>query len=172
MELISRSNFGPLIAYIVPGVTALWGIRPYAPFVETLFVPMAGVTPTVGGFLYLTVSALAMGMTLSAVRWAVIDTLHAQTGLPVPKFDFSKLGRNVAAYETLNQIHYQHYLFYGNMTLACAVGYIGHRLSFGRCSFEWSDVVFVFMEAIFIVASRDTLRKYYVRVARLLGVLR
>ena len=62
--------------------------------------------PTIGGFLYLTVASLAAGMTVSAIQWAVVDTLHSLTGLPLPPLDFSRLGKNVAAYGLLIEIHY------------------------------------------------------------------
>ena len=53
-------------------------------------------------------------MTVSAVRWALIDTLHSLTGLPLPPLDFSRLGKNVEAFGLLIEIHYRHYLFYSN----------------------------------------------------------
>ncbi len=44
-------------------------------------------------------------MTVSVIRWAVVDTLHSVTGLPLPPFDFSPLGQNVDAYAMLIEIH-------------------------------------------------------------------
>jgi hypothetical protein len=40
-------------------------------------------------------------MTVSAVRWALVDTIHSCIGLPLPKLDFSRLGQNVDAYALL-----------------------------------------------------------------------
>ena len=89
-------------------------------YVEELKIPADA--PTIGGFLYLTVASLAAGMTVSAIRWAVVDTLHSLTGLPLPPLDFSRLGKNVAAYGLLIQIHYVHYQFYSNEAIATADG--------------------------------------------------
>src|SRR5947209_7139215 len=95
---ISNDNFGPLIAYLVPGATVLLGASPFSPTLRAWLATGPADAPTIGGFLYLTVAALAAGMTVSAVRWAVVDTLHRWTGLPAPPLDFAKLGRNVEAF--------------------------------------------------------------------------
>ena len=95
MQTVSNANFGPLIAYLVPGTTVLVGASQLSPTLRTWFAATPADVPTIGGFLYLTVASLAIGMTVSAVRWALIDTLHAWTGLPLPQLDFSKLGPNV-----------------------------------------------------------------------------
>ena len=107
MQNVTNANFGPLIAYLVPGATALWGISEFYPALRSWFAVVPMQTPTIGGFLYLTVASIACGMVISAIRWAVVDTFHRVTGLPPPKLDFSKLGPNVEAYSLLIEIHYQ-----------------------------------------------------------------
>ncbi len=112
MQSVSTANFGLLIAYLVPGATVLTGFAPFSPTVQKWFALDPTAAPTIGGFLYLTVASVAAGMTVSAVRWGVVDTLHRYTGLPLPQLDFSKLGSNVEAFELLIEIHYRHYQFY------------------------------------------------------------
>src|SRR5207245_11395417 len=87
--------------------------------------------PRIGGFLYLTVASLAAGMAVSAVRWALVDTLHSYTGLPMPALDFSKLGENVEAFDLLIEIHYRHYQYYSNMVVAAGVTYVCYRAKVG-----------------------------------------
>lgn len=91
MDSISESNFGPLIAYLVPGATVLLGFSPFSRLVQTWF---ASTAPTLGGFLYLTVASLAVVMAVSALRWVIVDTTHAWTGLKMAALDFTKLGGN------------------------------------------------------------------------------
>lgn len=109
---VSNANFGPLIAYLVPGATVLWGLSLFSPTLSAWFAGVPTDAPTIGGFLYLTLASLGAGMTISALRWAIVDTVYARTGLPLPTFDFSRLGRNVAAFSLMIEIHYRHYLFY------------------------------------------------------------
>lgn len=108
-------------------------------------------------------------MTVSAVRWAFIDTLHGFTGLPLPPLNFQRLGRNVEAFALLIEIHYRHYQFYANMLVATAIAYISYRIKLGAIwPIGWLDLGVLFLEAVFFVTSRDTLAKYYARSEQLL----
>jgi len=169
-ERVSNDTFGPLIAYLVPGATVLLGFSQFSPTLRTWFAATPVGAPTIGGFLYLTVASLAAGMTVSAVRWVVVDTLHAHTGLTMPLLDFSKLGKNVEAYTLLIEIHYRHFQFYSNMIVATAVAYVCYRVKLGGLwPLGWLDLAFVGAEVVFYATSRDTLRKYYVRTQQLLS---
>ncbi len=171
MQSVSNANFGPLIAYLVPGATALWGISEFVPSLRSWFAIVPMQTPTIGGFLYLTVASIACGMVVSAIRWAVVDSFHRVTGLPLPALDFSKLGQNVEAFNLLIEIHYKHFQFYANEFVALAITYVSYRINHGNvCSLGWLDASFLAIEAILVLASRDTLRKYDLRSQQLLGV--
>lgn len=170
VQNVSNANFGPLIAYLVPGATALFGFSQFSPVLRTWFASTPASAPTLGGFLYLTFASLAAGMTVSAIRWSLIDTLHALTGLRLPPLDFSRLGDNVDALALLIEIHYRHYQFYANMFVATAIAYVCVRVKLGR---YWPlgglDLGVVVLEFIFFVTSRDTLAKYYTRSQQLLA---
>ncbi len=169
MQSISNANFGPLIAYLLPGATALLGFSPFSATVRSWLATAPAEVPTIGGFLYLTVASLAVGMTVSAVRWAVVDTLHGWLGVRLPPLDFSKLGRNVDAYALLIEIHYRHYQFYSNMFVAVGMAYGCYRVKVGGLfPLGWTDLAFVLLEVVFFTTSRDTLRKYYTRCRQVL----
>jgi hypothetical protein len=170
MESVTNANFGPLIAYLVPGATVLVGFSQFSPVLRTWLGAAPAEAPTIGGFLYLTVASIAAGMTVSAVRWALIDTLHSVTGLRLPPLNFSRLGQNVEAFGLLIEIHYRHYQAYSNNLVATAIAYACYRVKLGGI---WPlgrlDLAFVVLELIFLIASRDTLRKYYTRSRQLLA---
>lgn len=169
MQSVSNDNFGPLVAYLVPGATVLLGLRPYFPVLQHWFAAVPPDAPTLGGFLYLTVASLAAGMTVSAVRWAVIDTIHAATGLQPPVLDFSRLHGNVDGLALLIDIHYRHFQFYANMQVATVIAYLCHRAYYGFAGTNaWFDAGVLAIEVVFFLASRDTLRKYYTRSQQLL----
>lgn len=169
MQSISNDNFGPLIAYLVPGATVLLGVSPFSPTLQGWLATAPAASPTVGGFLYVTVASLTVGMTLSAFRWFLVDTIHSLTGLPPPSLDFAKLGENVEAYVLLIEIHYRHYQFYANMLIAAAVAYVSYRVRFGGWTVGWVNIGAFVLEAVFFVTSRNTLRKYYTRSRQLLS---
>jgi hypothetical protein len=156
-------NFGLFIAYVLPGFTALQGL-PYVS--DSVAVPSGlahGAEPTLAGFLYGTVEAITVGLTVSAVRWLVLDTLHHRTGLRPASWDFALLERNVAAFEFLVHIHYFYYKFYANMVVALAWAYFSRAYALG-----WRGLVYGLLAALFFLASRDALGKYYHRAGRLL----
>ena len=170
MQSVTNETFGPLIAYLVPGATALWGISEFVPPLRSWFAIVPMQTPTIGGFLYLTVASIACGMVIRSIRLAIVDTIHRLTGLPLPKLDFSKLGQNVDAFNLLIEIHYRHYQFYSGMYVATAIAYVSHHIRHGGFwPLGWFDAGFMLIEAIFLTTSRDTLRKYYLRSHQLLG---
>ncbi|HKQ47599.1 MAG TPA: hypothetical protein VJZ71_05990 [Phycisphaerae bacterium] len=126
--------------------------------------------PTVGGFLFVTLASVAAGMLVSSLRWMLVDTVHHRTGIKPPKWDFSILEANLAAYNILVEFHYRYYQFNANTFIAVGLGYLV-RLA-GGCpwcgGFGWTDFGFVMVEAVLLAASRDALRKYYERVSQVL----
>ncbi len=166
---MTNDNFGPLIAYLLPGATALLGLSWFSPTLQAWFAIGPENAPTIGGFLYLTAAALTAGMTVSAIRWLVIDTLHNRTGIPAPALDFGKLGPNVEGFAILIDIHYRHYLFHANMAVATAFAYVSYRLESDVATIGWLDAAVVLIETVFFVTSRDNLRKYYDRSQQLLS---
>jgi len=159
----SLTNFGLLIAYVLPGFTALQGF----PLLSRASSPWGMgpvLDPTLPAFFSGTIEALAAGLTVSAVRWLVIDTLHRHTGLPRPNRDFARLDTNVAAYEFLGTIHYRYYKFYANMVVALIWAYATREYVLG-----WRGLFSLPLVVLFFLASRDSLRKYYERTASLLG---
>ena len=171
MREVSSSNFGFLIAFVLPGFTALWGATYISPVLRSWLIGADSTGPTVGGFLYVTLASVAAGITVSTVRWAVIDTVHGWTGLPRPAWDFSRLQANLSAYKLLNEIHYKFYLFHGNSLVSLVIVFIARRvhLGFWTAALGWFDIGILLLAVIFYVGSRDTLRKFYGRVNDLLG---
>jgi hypothetical protein len=157
------SHFGLLIAYVLPGFTALQGL-PFLSGAAPVTGAPEGASPTLPGFLSGTLAAVAAGLTVSTVRWLVLDTIHHRTGLRPPPWDFALLEKNVAAFEFLVQIHYRYYKFYANMVVALLWAYASRGYAQG-----WRSLAYLFLTALFLLGSRDSLRKYYDRTGRLLG---
>jgi hypothetical protein len=168
---LTSENFGLLIAYLLPGFVLLWGARPLLPGVEVWLATSPGTAPTVGGFLYVTLGSVAAGMFVSALRWAVIDTLHHRTGIAPPPWDFAKFSANAAAFDSLVQDHYRYYQHYSNMLVALGLAYAARAWAGGVFPGQggWRDVGFLVIGAVLYLGSRDSLRKYYQRTASILG---
>lgn len=169
MESVTNDTFGPLIAYLIPGATVLVGLSPFVPAVQGWLAADPAAQPTLGVVLFLSLAALAVGMTVSAVRWAVVDAVHARTGLPPPDLDFARLPGRVEEFRLLIDIHYRHYQFHANMVVAVAAAYLAHRLDVGLAAPGPLDLAAAAVEPVFFLTSRDNLRKYYTRTRQLLS---
>ncbi len=167
VQSISDHTFGPLIAYLVPGATTLAGLSPFLPTVQSWLASSPTSPPTVSGLLYLSLASVAAGMSVSAVRWATIDTVHARTGLPPPDLNFASLPGKIEELRLLIEIHYRHYQFYANMFVAVLIAYLGYRVHFGWRAFDMCDLALLVLEPVFFLTSRDTLKKYYTRSEQL-----
>lgn len=166
---LSTNNFGLLIAYVLPGFTALLALAYVSDTVRAWLGAPPANSPTVGGFLYVTVGSVAAGLVISTLRWMIVDTIHHRTGLRQPPLDFSRLRANTYPFEVLVEIHYRYYQFHANMLVAVAFFYACRRLTGPTLLVApgWADLGFALVEAILFLGSRDTLRKYYDRTSQL-----
>lgn len=167
----SINDFGLLIAYVIPGFAVLWGFSYFSPAIRTWIGQSPADTPTIAGFLYMTIAAIACGLTVSTVRWLLVDSLHHRTGIRPPDWDFMHLKEGVAAFGLLIEIHYRYYQFYANMLVALVWVYVARRLSFGfwTAGMDASDLGFLLLAVVLFLGSRDTLQKYYRRGGQLLA---
>lgn len=164
-DAFSRS-FGLIIAFILPGLVGLVAVGIYHPLVASWLSTAPTTEPTVGGFLYVVLGSLAVGLTISAIRWAVIDTLHHSTGLKPPVFDFAQLQRNLEAFTVAVEHYYRYYQFYANMVVAISGLAICHQVASGW--WNWREYgLLIALEAILLAASRSSLTRYYSRCGQL-----
>ena len=171
MERLTERNFGLLIAFVLPGLVALWGVSFFSPTVAAWLCVTPPEAPTIAGFLFVTLASVAAGLIVSAVRWAVIDHLHHATGIVPPPWDFGRLDKRLPIFLAIVENHYRFYQFYAGMFVATAFTYRLHLLAEGRSLLAHPGelLAFLLLEAILFAASRDALAKYYARTGRLLG---
>lgn len=161
-------DFGLIVAYLVPGFVALWGLSLHSPTIESWLAVAPSRAATVGDMFYATLASLALGMIVSAFRWALIDALHHCTGIPMPDWDFSLLERRLAGYRLLVEFHYRYFQFFANMLVASVFTYLAVRLA-GRDVPLTADLALVIVCFVLFLTSRDALRKYYARAGALLS---
>ncbi len=170
-DLIGR-NFGLLIAYVIPGFIVLWGVG----FVDGrvadwLSGSATQAGPTVGGFLYVTIASVGLGMTASAVRWLVVDTIHHATGLVRPRWSDRPLHERIDGYTWIIENHYRYYQFYGNSAVALLFTALVWRVSSPEIGsgLGWIDASVIAVTAVLFAGSRSALELYYRRAESLLG---
>ncbi len=91
-------HFGLIIAFLLPGFTALCGLSVFSSTLASWLTAEPTRNPSLGGLLYVLLGSLAAGLVVSVIRWAVIDSWHHATGISRPQLDFSRLTENLPAY--------------------------------------------------------------------------
>lgn len=89
MSTVTSQNFDLLIAYILPGFVSVWGAGHFSETLQGWLSASPGDSPTIGGFLYVTLASIGAGALVSAIRWLIIDRAYRHTGIPEPNWDFS-----------------------------------------------------------------------------------
>ena len=170
MKEINSNNFGLLIAYLVPGFVALWGIGIVSPTVANWLTVNPDASPTIGGFLFGTIAAVAAGLVVNAIRWHIVDPLHYASGVPRKNWDYSKLPQQMAAFQFLVSNQFRYYECYANMMVAFA---FTSAIWMGSTANISGNVVAVFLcvELVLWNASRRTLKNYHLRIAAFLRQL-
>jgi hypothetical protein len=170
MTDISTRQFGLLIAYILPGFLGLLGLAPSIPLVSIWLASPPSSELGVGAPLYALLAATTLGMSLSCLRWLLIDTIHHRTGVHPPTWNDARLDASLEAFDYLVENHYRYYQFYANAAMAVCCGYLPHRLL--RTSpllGAGTDLGALITCAVLFAGSRDALAKYYTRTDRLIG---
>jgi hypothetical protein len=173
MKEVTQKNFGWVIAYVVPGLVTLWGVSFFSATVKVWLTSANGASPSVAGFLYVTLASLAAGLTVGAVRSIVIDPLHHWTGIPKPELDFSDFQAKFWAFNQIVEGHYRYYQFYAHMAIAVLFVFAAMIASGmspeGDRERVWISVGVGLLELVLVASSREAVRTYYARASDLLG---
>ena len=166
---VTTSNFGLLIAFVLPGFVLLWGIAPFSQTVTNWLTHTHSDAPTVGGFLYVTLASVGLGQLVSTLRWLLVDSLHHRTGITPPTWSFRELRSKEAsgAFERLVDDHYRFYQFHANGFVALTLAFLAHGMAAG---FSVAGFIAVLLcDALLFAGSRDTLSRYYRRTEQVLS---
>ena len=161
-------NFSLIIAFVLPGFLFLFGSVFLVSYPTADLVSQLRPIRQIGGFMFFLLAATACGMILSAIRWAILDTLHVLTGLKSPALDFSKLEGKSSSFMLVVENNYRYYLFYGNSLIALLGLFMVAWLEEVPLVTRWLIMLLCLMAVLFL-ASRDSLKRFYIRTAQIIG---
>ena len=164
MTAVTERSFGLLIAYVIPGFgfIALWGSE--IPQVSRWMTDSTATSPTVGGFLYITIASVTSGLVLHTLRWAILDRLHHATGLRPPAWNRFADPVSLDAYRSMVDFHYRYYEFYGSsLLLMIALVLLPPSNIANTPDWRLLQGALIALSLIFFAASRDTLNRCYSR---------
>jgi hypothetical protein len=173
MKEITDKNFGLIIAFLLPGFLLVW-LLSLSDFGNAEVWLKSFGDPSVSGFPYVTLASLALGLIISAVRWAVIDQIlrchyFLRHQKHLPKIDFSKLSdpNKFAVFQGANENHYRYYQYYSNTLVGIVVGFSIYQFR----STKWAPaliwVIFGVLIVVLFLASKDCLFKYHERASEI-----
>jgi hypothetical protein len=168
-ESLERS-FGIVIAYVLPGFVCLAGASHFSPMIASWMSMTPRAEPTLGAVFYAALGSLTAGLTISAFRWALLDTFYHFTGLPLPNLDFSHLQEKLDAFELAVEHNYRYYQCYAHLAMASGFYGLADQVAHG----PWSAAMLAgggVLEGVLLATSRDCLKRYYRRSEQLLGII-
>ena len=161
------NSFGRTIAFIIPGMGALAGVSLLVPELQAWF----GVTqpPTVGGFLFVMVASIGLGVFVSGLRWLLLDRWL----MPPLKLDQSRRSEIgiEAAYRSVIVNHYQFYQCYANASVALVLFFVALILTQQPGLWRGASmlVVVVAIIAALLLFANDASTKYAEKAKQILG---
>jgi hypothetical protein len=172
VKLSSNSQFGLIVAYLLPGFIGLAGIAPFVPTVGIWLRPAGYSEASLGPPVYALLAATTIGMIVSSLRWLVVDHIHQWLGLTPPRWDDRQLQTRLDAFSYLVENHYRYYQFTANTLVALAIAYVINRAAATSTYLgPVTDLAVVLLCLALFLASRDNLSKYYARTRLLIGYL-
>lgn len=168
MQPLTHENLGVTIAYILPGFLILWGLSPLSPTITSWLSASAGTNPTVGGFLYVLLCSLSLGILANFVRSLAIDPIHRRTGIPQRAWNYEALQTHLEAVNFMVLHQFRYYQFAGNTIVALI--FTSAMSETFVSGWQWTYSVWAAIVTVILwVGGRTNLRAYYQRLEDVLG---
>jgi hypothetical protein len=171
-------GFSLTIAFFLPGLITLGGFAVVNETVKSWFSG-AQTGPTLVGFLFVLMAALALNLLITALRWFAFEKVRVGRFGPIvpasPSFDEQKRKDFEVQFIDLRHQFYYHYLAYANAAVAVPLAVAAWK--FGSTPEpEWSTYLIVCAAATVIsvilgLAARDAVLRYDERAKRLIGLV-
>lgn len=163
-----------MIAYLCPGFLVLLGVSVYVPIVqEWLEIPAQGSIP-IGGFLFVLLGSLTLGVIISGLRWATVNPVMGALGLQKPEITVAELFQRpgdepVKILQTVNQGYYRYYQFYANILISVILTGILLAMSWRATWTEWiiASGAFAALVGILLGSAYDSLNRFYSNIEEL-----
>ena len=118
-------SFGLIIGFLIPGMIGLYGASLHVEiFREWFGIAANAESPTVGGFLFVVVASIGMGVFISNLRWLVLERWIWRRRPPDHDASGRRKTQTELVYQNLVWQFYQFYLFAANTMFALVLLYV------------------------------------------------
>jgi hypothetical protein len=171
---VTSTSFGLVIAYLLPGVVALFSLSFWYSSARDAFHTFLTSKSNLGLFLFLLLGALTLGLVISTVRWLVYERLLSPLCGRRPTDDewrrMSEENRFVAFRAAVDETLRYHQCF-GGLTIAAPALFFGWLNSLDAHGAQRAVLIVAFgaLEGILAVSSVAAFRRYLKFVRAILG---
>jgi hypothetical protein len=164
MKDITTTSFGLVIAYLVPGMTGLYGLALWIPDLQKMFTAFLTAESNVGLFLLVVIAALVAGLLVNGFRWIIFERWRSDS---LKAEEMAKLGKDdkiLAAYLERVDENYRHHQAYGGLGMAWPIlysGWLAHLWpSLSCCRILWSLLPALAIETVIVLTAKEALKRH------------
>lgn len=169
---LTPSVFGLVIAYLLPGLGALFAIAMFFEPAAVLLRAFNDAQSTVGLFFFVVVTSLLLGMQLAACRWIVFEKLvNKKDQLSPTVFRALRLPENAVSFRILIDEVYRYHQFFGAQVFVIPPLLLGINHRWGGDSLAYAIFLFtlgIVLEVITWAAATEGWRRYVSRARTML----
>jgi hypothetical protein len=146
MKDVTSTSFGLVIAFLLPGLMALYALSLFYQPLHSLFATFLQAESNVGLFLLVTLAALATGLQVAIVRALLFQHWLCRKWRLTPD-DFATLaaaGRLEAFRATVDE-HYRYHQFWGGMVVVMPILFIQWLFAAPLFSGKWFGLLVTFL---------------------------
>jgi hypothetical protein len=173
MKDVTSTSFGLLIAFLLPGLLALFGFALWEPSLASIFNTFLTAESNLGLFLLVILGAILTSLEISLVRWLLFELLLCRRHRLTPA-DFSELGAQgkLKAFQGAVEEHYRYHQFWGGIAIVIPFLYAGWARQAGLLSMGWrilgSLVGFLLIEGLTVAGAIQAYTNYVQRARHIL----
>ena len=163
---VTPTVFGLLIAYVLPGLFALFTMALFSGEVANQLRSFSGAESSVGLFLLVILTAVLLGMQLQAFRWLLFEKFF-EDELPSADLKALRQSETLILFRLFIDEMYRHHQFYGALSIVVPFFFwgLGKKLDVVLISGQGFVLILVgvLVEAVTVVAALEGLRRYLAR---------
>jgi hypothetical protein len=171
---IRTIGFGVGIAFIAPGVVAMWGVSQVSPTVSEWFGATRESEATAAGFLFVVLASLSIGVFISGLRNETLIPVFRLFGLHRPENLDEGSTRDPEVRAALQQAvedFFRYHQFYGNTALAILIAFGCWLYSIRQWPWEEPGILLLVVLSTFALAlsAFQSLKRYFEVEEKVLG---
>lgn len=125
---ITSTSFGLLIGFLLPGLTALYGLTFWSKNAKETYRILLTTQSNVGLFLAILLAGIAVGLMLTLLRWVAFEKVLCKADrLDTGNFKNLREKERLEAFRAAADEHYRYHQFWGGMTFTVpflAIGWL------------------------------------------------